>query len=664
VVNFNSINYKEHNFKSDIVKLNFDSSYIQFKKNNSITSNYKPNQIQVSTIDKSFSDMSFKMNSNNNYKKIENTSTYIESPSDIVIPLNENKLIFKNNELFLNFCKDYCINPGDILFESKADGSFGRTAEVIVVNYRQNLICVKVQTENGPVNKTYKLDEFLSETHLNGYINMNKPSDEEKKAINAKYRKKFIDNVAVPIAGGIVSFIVYGSRMSYHVKGPHGEPTERFVNILGQYFLKSAYDAEYGIVDENLDYSNMTIGDFFHDEGINESIKSTIVWSIPLYLQDTEKYKLIDRVPDWKEFKSVGTEQYFVTNTRLANAGLTFAITAGLDLSNTVIEAEKDAMKNGEARYYKQYAKSKFINDLDENLCDIIGATILDFFCPGLGSWLGGPILSGFYESSYELTEYILEINGKPVPSRPMNDYDNFIRKRTAISILHTSARELYDAKCQVYPAGSIERKSAKVQYNVDDIGYGTWQAVCYLAKNSINDSEINDIKYSKTGQYNKFGFPENGLSSYGFVEWVIHNSGYKISLDSLREKGSGTYIGSNVDFGVSWKHGKINVGDILYSTTEDEQYLISGESRTAIVTRVKQSTIDSPGEIEIIEQTENGPVKKVYILDSFDEITSEFDKFIGMRSYYEDIDKNVDYSRGDIQETINMIKEMENNGD
>lgn len=606
-----------------------------------------------------------------NYKKVQDAPTYIGSSSEVVAPLNENYMIFKDTGIFLDACKCSCVNEGDIFFELKEDGTFGQIAEVEFVNYARNMIGIKLETENGLEYRTYKLNEFLSKSHLNGFMNVNKddntPSFGEKVEITKKFLKNLGKNVGIPILGSIYSFWALGGRWQGNkTKILNGKEFKEYIPVIGQFAIKSAVDISNGAIASDVDITSTLWEYMRYDMGINLTVRSTAIWSTALVLQSNNfDIKLFKNLPDsWKDYKNLlaGEESSEVLVSRGANAGLTFFLTASIDFSNSYLTAIDDSRNLGEARYYKQYAKAKFINDLDENLCDIIGATILDFFCPGLGSWIGGPILSGIYETSYEVTEYLLEINGKPVPPRPMSGYENFLKKRTAISVLHTSAIDIYNEKCQIYPTGSIEYKSAKVQYYVDDIGYGSWQAVWFLAKSSCSDSEINDIKYSDSGQSNSFGFPEEGLSSYGFVEWVIHNAGYKISLDSLQENGMGVYIGGNAEFGVQFKHDKINVGDILYCSTEDEPYLISSESRTAVVTRIKHATVDSPGEIEIIEQTENGPETKVYVLDTFDEITKDFDRYIGMKDYYEDIDKNVDYSREDIQATISMIEEMENN--
>lgn len=515
-----------------------------------------------------------------------------------------------------------------------------------------------------------------------------------KDSVREKYFNMWINNVGLSLVSAAVSYKTLG----YTTQHP-----------IAQFLLKGGADSAYTVYDsgasikEFLDLEKIQISNFktnpieqsissFEGLFLNSNVyqdndlkyeltkatRSTAAWGTILYGQSILKFAthgkinraLIQGLPDSPFngtliFKNVKTGERYIyienVNARVSNSILTLAVTATIDFSNTLLDGERDAIMNGEVRYYKQYMKAKFINDLDENLCDIIGATIMDFFLPGAGSWLGGPILSGIYETSYEVTEYLLEINGKPVPPRPMSGYDDFMRKRAAISVLHTSAREIYDAKCQVYPADSIERKSAKVQYNVDDIGYGSWQAVCFLAKSCCNDPEINSIKYSKDGESDKFGFPEDGLNSYGFVEWVIHNAGFKINNDILNSLDK-YKINVYQDFSVLQHKGTISLGDILYRDVNGNGE-IDKSDRCYIVSKVTDNSIS------LVRQWSYGTDEKTYIFNKIEDYENflrdtNISGFIDMDDYYDDIDKNVDYSREDIQETINMIKEMENNGD
>ena len=130
-------------------------------------------------------------------------------------------------------------------------------------------------------------------------------------------------------------------------------------------------------------------------------------------------------------------------------------------------------------------------SDLDENIFDTIGAAVLDYFLPGFGSWVGGPILNAIYEGSFDYQEYLCEVNGDPVPGRLLDGYDDFIRRRSAIVSLNNTALELYKSKCETCAEGSVERKNAKIDFIVDSNGYGSPQGVCALATSTYNDSVV-----------------------------------------------------------------------------------------------------------------------------------------------------------------------------
>ena len=567
---------------------------------------------------------------------------------------------FYENSDFLIACSKNKIRAGDIFYKPNGDNtklSDVAYAEVITVNYANNIIWVNEKTSNGFEQKKYNLDEFLALTGFNGYIDNHELSQDEKEEIKIKYKKKWLENAGIPLINGILS---YGISWL----GPNGA-------IIKEYLLKIGIDlSTNGLVDMVNGYINYSVDtdpnkkliDYMPSHSISdvkaeigESSYSIAIWMALDYKQEIlpegikAKYNTDGRYGEYEtpDFEKGG------------NALLTGIVTATLDFSSSAAAGKRDA-NNLEPQYAKQYKKAKMTSDLDENIFDTIGAAVLDYFLPGFGSWVGGPILNAIYEGSFDYQEYLCEVNGDPVPGRLLDGYDDFIRRRSAIVSLNNTALELYKSKCETCAEGSVERKNAKIDFIVDSNGYGSPQGVCALATSTYNDSEI-DIKYSKNGQNNEFGYSEDGLSSYEYIKWVIHNGGFKID-DEVLNKNDSINISANggTEFGIQKNKGSISSGDIMYFDSDGDGKI--GPNDTCYIV-----TNFSNNKITLIGQTENGTEQQEFDLSSFNSY-SEFlvkagvNSFIDMSNYYDDIDKNVDYSRKDIQEIINFVKQMENN--
>lgn len=375
-------------------------------------------------------------------------------------------------------------------------------------------------------------------------------------------------------------------------------------------------------------------------------------------------------------FDKVEAESKFFSErakTAFIDAGIMVASKIYVDIINGVEFA--DSMNDSRFRNY--YVKQAILADVDNILFSAAGVIVFETFLPVGGYAVGVTAFTTLYDGMWKLCEYASGLE------RPVSEYDKIEFERSLIkaALNNTRSAEIYEKNKKLYNSGEISKADlddSAIRFFVDDIGYGTPQALVMLAKQYTNGT-IDTMPYQDGGRYNEFGVNQewyegkSGLDSVGFANHLLLNSGFGIDINSIDKN----YM---IDIETAIEEYNDTFGKIDYTSTEDSQVLSTSLNDT--FTRLKESKKigcmlckkSQDGEITdvgfivgISEEyvyvqtfTSNVVEIKSYNSDSFmTEVVNDYNTMIDMDIY--DVMENQNYSRPDVQEVLDEIKKEYN---
>ena len=372
-------------------------------------------------------------------------------------------------------------------------------------------------------------------------------------------------------------------------------------------------------------------------------------------LRGIEKRKL------WLELNDDAKNNYFSGKVKGAVFDAAFLIVN--KISDDYLKGINTAVSVGDYRFKNYYIKKAILSDLDEIIFSAAGVFVFGVLLPFGGYAVGTKSFNVLYDKMWDLCGKFSGLAEAGIDVRLGPNYDKIIFERLLLkeALKYTNSSEIYENNKELYNNGGISKADlddSAIRFFVDDIGYGTPQALVFLAKQYENGT-LDIMPYLDGGRYSEFGVNQewydgkSGLDSVGFANYLLINSGFGIDVNSIDEKymidiktaigdkSKHTYTGTLDKFTKSKK-----IGCMLCNKNQDGKIIEVG-----IIVKTSEEYV------YVQTFTSNGVEIKKYRAKYFDtDVVKDYNTMIDM-AIYDDID-NQNYVRSDIQETLSDIKE------